>query len=739
MQQPTDCGGVRRELPNAGLAAYLQSLQSPPCAPSEPEQQQEQQQASFSGINCPQRHPLTAAAAHVTSTHLEWAPDILPPKQQQQQHLPLSLSGPDQQAIFSGRLAGPIKPEGDATLPWCASEGTREARERLSKHDPSNASNLDRGGHCSIGGVSSNSSRAALVLPSTSGGWNVRSGQDGSLSFAGDHVPVPHTGRWTCLPAHCLPTPVEPWKQHEAPVAAADAAFKTAEAPISKPVGSDFPLGHNVSEVHGGSHPREESSVGGLTAGSCLKPRQEHQVLLQRLHQNEQMQRHILRNLQQQQQRWRHLLEACDGSAGSTKESNSAISFCSAVFPSTSMTTSSETASLVQGEHHCQRQIALSEQQFHGVTTEAVSIRDPMNDPQPSPAGRTFPQEWQRSAQPCGRQVWVPLEPSGLQPTTVWQASGSLQNDGPRNSVAADASETQAWSSEQQQNSSTAQCMALDPSDLMQDADATRHCTGGSTLQSATSWQLHNNLIQAGRTGAFPTVSDESLASGASVALTASELVAPTHGIHSEVAGDAAGLGRGGPFAYPGCSDDPHCIRLVKEVGRRRRGRRVAGKNKSLPTDVKCGASRSKADVKGCSSLQTCSRSPSVARTAACAVLGFGSGMPLQTKLAEVRTQDVCLFVSKACATVSTADMVFDAVLPLLLLLLLQNPTIGLVNLGGGSCFLNVVLQCLAHIQPLRDFYLHHSTLQGLKGAFNDILGLSIMSDAFRWPTFSKY
>lgn len=46
----------------------------------------------------------------------------------------------------------------------------------------------------------------------------------------------------------------------------------------------------------------------------------------------------------------------------------------------------------------------------------------------------------------------------------------------------------------------------------------------------------------------------------------------------------------------------------------------------------------------------------------------------------------------------------------LLLVLLFQAPAIGLVNLGGGSCFLNVVLQCLAHMQPLRDFYLHYGT-----------------------------
>ncbi|EPR58301.1 ubiquitin carboxyl-terminal hydrolase [Toxoplasma gondii GT1] len=65
-----------------------------------------------------------------------------------------------------------------------------------------------------------------------------------------------------------------------------------------------------------------------------------------------------------------------------------------------------------------------------------------------------------------------------------------------------------------------------------------------------------------------------------------------------------------------------------------------------------------------------CSRSPSVhARSSpACVVVGYGAVMP---------TREVA-----------------------------GNSLMGLINLGGGSCFLNAVLQCLANCQPLRDFYL---------------------------------
>ncbi|KEP64227.1 UNVERIFIED_CONTAM: ubiquitin carboxyl-terminal hydrolase [Hammondia hammondi] len=66
----------------------------------------------------------------------------------------------------------------------------------------------------------------------------------------------------------------------------------------------------------------------------------------------------------------------------------------------------------------------------------------------------------------------------------------------------------------------------------------------------------------------------------------------------------------------------------------------------------------------------SCSRSPSVhARSSpACVVVGYGAAMP---------TREVA-----------------------------GNCLVGLINLGGGSCFLNAVLQCLANCQPLRDFYL---------------------------------
>ncbi|KAF8819468.1 ubiquitin carboxyl-terminal hydrolase, partial [Cardiosporidium cionae] len=35
-----------------------------------------------------------------------------------------------------------------------------------------------------------------------------------------------------------------------------------------------------------------------------------------------------------------------------------------------------------------------------------------------------------------------------------------------------------------------------------------------------------------------------------------------------------------------------------------------------------------------------------------------------------------------------------------------ESRVTGLVNLAGGSCFLNVIIQCLSHVKPFRDFYL---------------------------------
>ncbi|PHJ17587.1 ubiquitin carboxyl-terminal hydrolase, partial [Cystoisospora suis] len=80
------------------------------------------------------------------------------------------------------------------------------------------------------------------------------------------------------------------------------------------------------------------------------------------------------------------------------------------------------------------------------------------------------------------------------------------------------------------------------------------------------------------------------------------------------------------------------------------------------------GLGSSKKGVKG----EGISRSPSITKSLpACVVLGYGATMPDRE--------------------ISGTSL------------------IGLINLGGGSCFLNAVLQCLANFQPLRDFYLQWS------------------------------
>ncbi|KAL8431544.1 hypothetical protein Efla_000590 [Eimeria flavescens] len=414
-------------------------------------------------------------------------------------------------------------------------------------------------------------------------------------------------------------------------------------------------------------------SAGRIIPPSCPQPHPKQQVLLQKLQQNEQMQRQILRNLQQQQQRWRHLLEACDHpSAGGAQQSLAHSE--NTAFPSPAGFTSSEAVALLQNQQGQAKQstaLTQQQQQQRQVTASEGCLRASLSGPQRHLPGELPPRSLQRGFQAAGQQVGAAVaNPSALgQPFRH-----SLQQSCALGAGVAMTSGAQAWCGEEQQHNGG--LLDDDPPRVLQPSPHEGPQTQMLNAGQLSSWLLHSAQRCEGST--------EPLFSCTSEPSTGGPVTAAMADVHASASvEDGAAALRVEESDTVGLVEQPEEQqdllsggRRVTAAGRRKRGRRVPGKTSRTQAEWKCSSNETavKADFKGTGSPQSCSRSPSVARAAACAVLGFGSGMPLQTKLAE-------------------------------------TPKIGLVNLGGGSCFLNVVLQCLAHLQPLRDFYLHYSKM----------------------------
>ncbi|KAL8452334.1 hypothetical protein Emag_002453 [Eimeria magna] len=471
---------------------------------------------------------------------------------------------------------------------------------------------------------------------------------------------------WVAQPVRSSPVSVEPWQQQVGGMAAA--AFAQAGMPVSSPASTcPHPVDSSVAEAPvGRSYDAGPPAAGASPVESPTQAHAKQQVLLQKLQQNEQMQRHILRNLQQQQQRWRNLLEACDASSLVGAPNNSAVDPC---IPAPSGVLTSPEAVAEEKRHEQLKPLEQSLQQ-RVVAGDAFSLKAPVRRTQRRLAGAASPTARQRCLQAAGELMEAPPpQPAEVaEPQAACQPLDPMQQKVSQVMTAAHVVGGHSWAWKQQQRQQQQSSVSS--------SDVPATVAGKGQQQSLPSWLPHTTQMPPARSEALHVVSGE-MESEATARVAAVEPEAATS-MGGAVA--PARAGRSDPMRHFEPPEEKQGLLgsiRGKAGSRRRRVRRVLGKNAGGQGHPKCSdnqAAALKADNKGACSPQSCSRSPSVARTAACAVLGFGSGMPPQTKLAE-------------------------------------NPKVGLVNLGGGSCFLNVVLQCLAHLQPLRDFYLHYAKL----------------------------
>ncbi|KAL8452175.1 hypothetical protein Emed_001482 [Eimeria media] len=479
---------------------------------------------------------------------------------------------------------------------------------------------------------------------------------------------------WAAQPVPSLPVSVEPWQQQAGGMVAA--AFAQTGMPVANPASiRSLPMDSGASEAPvGRTYDAGLPAPGAPPVESPTQAHAKQQVLLQKLQQNEQMQRQILRNLQQQQQRWRHLLEACDASSLGGPPNSSTVDHC---FPAPSgPLPSSEAIALLQPEeqrHEQLKPLPLQQPlQQRIVAGDAATLRAPVRRTQRRLVGASSSTARQRCMQAAAqlREAPPPQSAKASEPQAACcQPFDRMQQNASHVMAAADVEAGHSWAWKQQQQQQQQQHSSAS-------SDVPAAVADHGQQQPVSSWLPQ---MPPSRSEALPVVPGE-LESQASARDAAVEVEAATS-IGETVA--AARADRSDlmmtHFEPPEEKQGLAGSFRGKAGSRRRRVRRVFGKNAGGQAHAKCSdnqaaAAAVKADNKGACSPQSCSRSPSVARTAACAVLGFGSGMPPQTKLAE-------------------------------------NPKIGLVNLGGGSCFLNVVLQCLAHLQPLRDFYLHYARM----------------------------
>ncbi|KAL8273264.1 hypothetical protein Esti_002765 [Eimeria stiedai] len=664
MRHSVNQGAFRSELPDEALQACAPQQQA--ALPHLSQKQQEHLLSARSPDGCVAL-PLRAAAAAASSSSSAPAAGLCFPQHQRSfKPLPsLSFAASPQGITGHPPLMGSQR---QTPLAWDVTPTPSTPREELPPTQPvSNAASRESSAAARC--CSSSSLKAAAVLPVAPAEEQPILYAQGAHSATAEKTLVRPSDDWVAQPAHPLPVFVEPWQQqHREGMAAAAVTRTEAGLPLSSPSSA---RSRPMDSCAGGSPFGRPYDARPAAAGSpsIESPTQAHgkqQVLLQKLQQNEQMQRHILRNLQQQQQRWRHLLEACDASSLVGAPNNSTVNPC-IPGPSAAPTFSSpEARGLLQPEEEQHEQVnPLTLQQSlqqRVVSGDAIPLRAPVRRTQRQLGGGTSPTARQGRLQAAGQlREAPPLQPAEAgQPQAACQPFDHMQQSASQVMTAANVVEGQSWAWQQQQQH---QHQQQPPATIASQAQQ----------QPLSSWLPHTTQKPFARSEPLHVVSDK-LEPQAATRVAAVELDAAAS-IGETVAAEASDLMR--HFEPPEEKQGLLGSIRGKAGSRRRRGRRVLGKNAGVQGQSKCSENQAavlKADNKGACSPQSCSRSPSVARTAACAVLGFGSGMPPQTKLAE-------------------------------------NPKVGLVNLGGGSCFLNVVLQCLARLQPLRDFYLHYAKM----------------------------
>lgn len=616
MQQLPDHAGIPRELPYNTVAPCVPPVHPRLCGASEKPGQQQQQPLNPDRRTSGGPHEIAAVATAGAAPHQLSGKFALPPHKQQQRHNQTILPFATEQTESSRWQLGLTGLVAHATSSWTTGPHPTPTG------GPASTVRQDKSTSCFR-----NVTLPAL-LPAASTERSLQFRQE--ADFASPGRPNAAEG-WSRLQEPNVRPSVPPWAQFaaSAPAAAVELA-STGPAPKRA-----MATGTVIRS------PAEGGAIGGGMVS--LQQPQEKQVLLRQLHQNQQMQQEILRSLQQQQQqqqRWRHLLEACD--SGGVAETGA-----------DSRPSDPEPDSM---SHVLLPPDIVSIQQQAREPTAA-----PFVAPQACPAAAPSSGARRRRPQFLGRQawahtehanppvqgsLWVPYDASASQ-RTMAADSGTWGLAPPADAESLAASLPSARGPQEEVSGGQDEGRMLQPSNAWR-LSATPGCSLRGTVVPLTVGSLPGGTAQAPSTRAV------------SVAM---EVHASAPGAASSAPGceetDAE------PFIRPSESfRNATATRRKPPVGRRRGGRNVQSRR---------GGTRSQLSV--AAAPHPCSsKSASVARAASCAVLGFGSGMPLQTKLAEA-------------------------------------PAIGLVNLGGGSCFLNVVLQCLAHMQPLRDFYLHYEAM----------------------------
>ncbi|KAL8434860.1 hypothetical protein ACSSS7_002826 [Eimeria intestinalis] len=622
--------------------------------------------------------PLRAAAAAASSSSGTLAACLsFPQHQKSPQPLPsLSLAASPQLTTSHPPLMGWQR---QAPLAWDVAPTHSTPLERLPISQPGlNAAS--REGSAAAGCCSSSSSlMSAAVLP-------VAPAEEQPTPFAqGAHAAAaegaffrPPEGCWPAQPAHPLPVSVELWQQQLGGTAAAGktvTGLPVACLASARSLPQDNSAeGAPVGKPYDAGPPAAEAA----SVESSTQAYAKQQVLLQKLQQNEQMQRHILRNLQQQQQRWRHLLEACDAASLAGAPNTSTVDPCIPTLSGAPASTSPEALGLLQPEEERHGQVnplplQQSLQQRAPLGDAALLGASTVRRARRGLAGASSSTGRQRRMQAAAQLRKAP--PLQLAEAAEFQAAcqplDHVQQSTSHALSAAGVPGDQGWAWQQQQQQQQHHFVVLR-------SDVSPTVADQAQQQPLSSWLPRTTQMPPARSEPLHVVPGE-LAPHAASRIAAVELEAASS-IGGTVAAARADRSDDRMRYFRPPEEKQGLRRGIRGMAgsKRHRGRRMLGKSAGVQEQSKCGENQAaalKADSnKEACSPHSCSRSPSVARTAACAVLGFGSGMPPQTKLAE-------------------------------------NPKVGLVNLGGGSCFLNVVLQCLAHLQPLRDFYLHYAQM----------------------------